>query len=116
MAKFKRGPAIATRAISDKKLKGQLQYSEKLAAEAAYRAAKAEEWLLPEEAGALEPEGLEQTWRFSQVLSPKFPILPSANQANLMWSVPLIPVRREHGHAPTGACHMPEAEQSPFTG
>lgn len=69
MAKFKRGAAVATRAISDKKLKGQLRHSEKLAAEAAYKAAKAEQWLLPEEAGALEAEGLERTWRFSQVLS-----------------------------------------------
>ncbi len=68
MAKFKRGAAVATRAIADKKLKGQLRHSEKLAAEAAYKAAKAEQWLLPEEAGTLEAEGLERTWRFSQVL------------------------------------------------
>ncbi|EIE26391.1 WD40 repeat-like protein [Coccomyxa subellipsoidea C-169] len=66
MAKFKRGAAVATRAIADKKLKGQLRHSEKLAAEAAYKAAKAEQWLLPEEAGTLEAEGLERTWRFSQ--------------------------------------------------
>lgn len=69
MAKFKRGQAVPTRGLADKKLKGQLRYSEKLAAEAAYKAAKAEEWLLPEEAGTLEPEGLERTWRFSQVRS-----------------------------------------------
>lgn len=68
MAKFKRGAAVATRAIADKKLKGQLRHSEKLAAEAAYKAAKAEQWLLPEEGGTLEAEGLERTWRFSQVL------------------------------------------------
>ena len=67
MAKFKRGAAVATRAIADKKLKGQLRHSEKLAAEAAYNAAKAEQWLLPEEGGTLEAEGLERTWRFSQV-------------------------------------------------
>ncbi|KAK9916905.1 hypothetical protein WJX75_008601 [Coccomyxa subellipsoidea] len=66
MAKFKRGAAVATRAIADKKLKGQLRHSEKLAAEAAYKAAKAEQWLLPEEGGTLEAEGLERTWRFSQ--------------------------------------------------
>ncbi|BDA41031.1 WD repeat-containing protein 46 [Coccomyxa sp. Obi] len=66
MAKFKRGAAVATRAIADKKLKGQLRHSEKLAAEAAYKAAKAEQWLLPEDAGTLEAEGLERTWRFSQ--------------------------------------------------
>ena len=58
---------MATRKISDRKLKGQLRYSEKLAAEAAQKAAKAEEWLLPNEAGVLEAEGLERTWRFSQV-------------------------------------------------
>ena len=58
---------MATRQISDKKLKGQLRYSEKLAAEAAQKAAKAEEWLLPSEAGLLEAEGLERSWRFSQV-------------------------------------------------
>ena len=58
---------MATRQISDRKLKGQLRHSEKLAAEAAQKAAKAEEWLLPSEAGGLEAEGLERTWRFSQV-------------------------------------------------
>jgi hypothetical protein len=73
MAKFKRGAAVATRAIADKKLKGQLRHSEKLAAEAAYKAAKAEQWLLPEEGGTLEAEGLERTWRFSQVLLLFFP-------------------------------------------
>jgi len=69
MAKFRRGEPVATRTIPDKKLKGQLRHSEKLAAEAAYKAAKAEEWLLPPEAGILEAEGLERTWRFSQVTS-----------------------------------------------
>ena len=58
---------MATRQISDRKLKGQLRYSEKLAAEAAQKATKAEEWLLPSEAGLLEAEGLERSWRFSQV-------------------------------------------------
>jgi len=58
---------LATRQIPDKKLKGQLRYSEKLATEAAQKAAKAEEWLLPSETGVLEAEGLERTWRFSQV-------------------------------------------------
>ncbi len=65
--KFSKGAPVATRQISDRKLKGQLRYSEKLAAEAAQKAAKAEEWLLPSEAGGLEAEGLERTWRFSQV-------------------------------------------------
>ena len=69
-AKFRRGLPIPTRGIGDKKLRGQLRHSEKLAAEAAAQAAKAEEWLLPNEAGGLEAEGLERTWRFSQVLCP----------------------------------------------
>ena len=53
--------------IADKKLKGRLQHVERLAQEAAEAAARAEEWLLPAEAGGLEAEGMEQTWRFQQV-------------------------------------------------
>ena len=66
VAKFTRGEGIATRYIKDRKLKGQLRHSESLAAEAATSAAQAEEWLLPEVAGALEAEGMERTWRFGQ--------------------------------------------------
>ena len=65
-AKFKRGEPIATKQLPDRKLKGKLRYSEKLVGEAAADAAQADEWLLPSEAGALEAEGMERTWRFSQ--------------------------------------------------
>ena len=77
---------MATRQISDRKLKGQLRYSEKLAAEAAQKAAKAEEWLLPSNAGGLEAEGLERTWRFSQVQqSPIRSILTEGSAAPQRW-------------------------------
>ena len=65
-AKFKRGEPIATKQLPDRKLKGKLRYSEKLVGEAAAEAAQADEWLLPSEAGTLEAEGMERTWRFSQ--------------------------------------------------
>ena len=52
--------------IEDKKLKGKLRYNERLFADARASAAKVDEWLLPGEAGALEAEGMERTWRFSQ--------------------------------------------------
>lgn len=67
-AKFKRGPGVATRKLKDKKLRGQLQYNEQLSKQAAVQAAKADEWLLPSEAGALETEGMERSYRLSQVL------------------------------------------------
>ena len=54
--------------MKDKKLKGQLQHNEALSKQAAQQAAKAEEWLLPSEAGALETEGMERSYRLSQVL------------------------------------------------
>jgi len=53
--------------IADKKLKGRMQHTERLNSEAAVAAAKTDEWLLPAEAGTLEAEGMERTWRFSQV-------------------------------------------------
>lgn len=65
-AKFRRGLPVATRTISDKKLKGKLKYSERIVREAQENAAKINDWLLPQEAGSLEPEGLEQTWRYQQ--------------------------------------------------
>jgi len=34
--------------------------------EATASAAQADEWLLPAEAGGLEAEGMERTWRFKQ--------------------------------------------------
>ena len=53
--------------INDKKLKGKMRHTERLNSEAATAAAKTDEWLLPAEAGTLEAEGMERTWRFSQV-------------------------------------------------
>lgn len=44
-----------------------MQHAERLSSEAAVAAAKTDEWLLPAEAGTLEAEGMERTWRFSQV-------------------------------------------------
>ncbi|KAK9868056.1 hypothetical protein WJX84_006070 [Apatococcus fuscideae] len=64
--KFRRGDPLATSKIPDKKLKGNLRYQERLANEAAELAAKADEWLLPGLAGALEADGMERTWRFKQ--------------------------------------------------
>jgi len=52
--------------IMDKKLKGKLRYSESLVRSAQAHAAKVDSWLLPGEAGALEAEGMERTWRFQQ--------------------------------------------------
>lgn len=66
MAKFRRGLPIATKKIQDKKLKGKLRYTEKIVKEAQENAAKINEWLLPQEAGSLEAEGMEETWRYNQ--------------------------------------------------
>ena len=81
---------MATAGIKDKKLRGQLNASERLARDAALSAAKVrlqshkglrrlplhcaylthaaqtEQWLLPAEAGFIEAEGMERTYRFSQ--------------------------------------------------
>lgn len=51
--------------VQDKKLKGKLRKTEKKAKEAAYKAAQAE-LLLTQDAGYLEQEGMERTWKFSQ--------------------------------------------------
>jgi U3 small nucleolar RNA-associated protein 7 len=52
--------------IEDKKLKGRLRYTESVVHEAQLQAAKVNEWLLHEDAGSLEAEGIEKTWRFQQ--------------------------------------------------
>ena len=67
LAKFKRGPAVSTKRLQDKKLKAQLQYTEKLAKDATVSAARVDEWLLPDEAGGIETEGMERTYHYSQV-------------------------------------------------
>ncbi|TQE00997.1 hypothetical protein C1H46_013537 [Malus baccata] len=55
--------------LKDKKLKGQLAVREELYGKSAQAAAKAEknyQWLLPSEGGYLETEGIEKTWRIKQ--------------------------------------------------
>jgi U3 small nucleolar RNA-associated protein 7 len=53
--------------LTDKKLRGQLQHVEGVYAGAAVTAARAGEWLLPNDEGALEADGeLERTWRLQQ--------------------------------------------------
>lgn len=66
ISKFSRGEAVATRAIHDKKLKGKLRHTERITRAAQAAATKVERWLLTEDVGTLEAEGLEQTWRFKQ--------------------------------------------------
>lgn len=52
--------------MQDRKLKARMQYTHKLTSDAAYLAAKTDEWLLPSDSGALEAEGMERTYRFKQ--------------------------------------------------
>mmetsp|Transcript_23008 Transcript_23008/g.74982 ORF Transcript_23008/g.74982 Transcript_23008/m.74982 type:complete len:553 (-) Transcript_23008:45-1703(-) len=64
--RFKRGDRVRTKALKDRKLKGQLERTEGELERVTATAAKVERWLLPSEAGVLEAEGMERTWRFSQ--------------------------------------------------
>ncbi|KIY97753.1 putative U3 small nucleolar RNA-associated protein 7 [Monoraphidium neglectum] len=52
--------------ISDRKLKGKLRHKERLYLQSSKETAKIGEWLAPAEAGTLEAEGAEETWRFKQ--------------------------------------------------
>ena len=97
--------------ISDKKLKGKMQHTERLNSEAAVAAAKTDEWLLPAEAGTLEAEGMERTWRFSQVAKRCVRImLPSTLELLLFHCRPctLVSTSRLHLRRCThmGHCHM----------
>jgi U3 small nucleolar RNA-associated protein 7 len=65
VAKFQRGEVVPTKRIADHKVRGQVSKSEYLAQEAAIRAAKSE-ILQPHEAGFLEAEGMEKTFKFTQ--------------------------------------------------
>ncbi len=56
-ARIKRGPGVDVKRITDKKLKGKLRHAEKLYKDAQAKAIKANEWLLPTEAGYLQAEG-----------------------------------------------------------
>lgn len=59
------GRRLPTKRIADKKLRRELRASERRVDEATESAARAEV-LLAEEAGTMEAEGVERTWRFSQ--------------------------------------------------
>lgn len=63
--KYKRGGDFRTKGIGDAKLKGEMGRQEWLNKEAAIRAAKSE-ILQPHEAGYLEAEGMEKTFKFTQ--------------------------------------------------
>ena len=63
LAKFHRGAKPKTAGLTDKKVKGKLKHSERLISDSQYLAAKADEWLLTADAGALEAEGMERTYR-----------------------------------------------------
>lgn len=56
-ARLLRGPGVAVKKLTDKKLKGKLKHAERVYREAQTKAIKANEWLLPEDAGYLEAEG-----------------------------------------------------------
>ena len=52
-----RGPGVNVKQLKDKKLKGKLKHAERVYREAQAKATKANEWLLPADAGYLETEG-----------------------------------------------------------
>lgn len=62
---IKNGTIQQQQKLTDKKLKGTIKRREKTYKEAAYKAASSE-ILLTEEAGFLEPEGIEKTYQLSQ--------------------------------------------------
>ncbi|KAF6146179.1 hypothetical protein GIB67_005827 [Kingdonia uniflora] len=64
--KYLRGDRANLEALKDKKLRGQLAHREEVYGKSATAAAKAEKWLMPNEQGYLETEGLEKTWRIKQ--------------------------------------------------
>ncbi|XP_015941206.1 probable U3 small nucleolar RNA-associated protein 7 [Arachis duranensis] len=64
--KYLRGEAASFEDLKDRKLKRQLSVREELYGNAAKAAAKAEKWLMPNEGGYLEAEGIEKTWRIKQ--------------------------------------------------
>uniref|UniRef100_A0A7S0V4M6 BING4 C-terminal domain-containing protein n=1 Tax=Polytomella parva TaxID=51329 RepID=A0A7S0V4M6_9CHLO len=64
--RLKRGPEISFKDITDRKLKGKLRHTENVFKESQKKAAKINEWLLPESSGYLEAEGAERTWQAKQ--------------------------------------------------
>ncbi|CAM9384718.1 unnamed protein product [Scytosiphon promiscuus] len=63
--KYVRGPGNSTEKMGDRKLRSGLERTEKKFEDAAHSTAVAE-LLLPEEAGFLEAEGMEETFKFGQ--------------------------------------------------
>jgi U3 small nucleolar RNA-associated protein 7 len=83
--KYLRGEGANLETLKDKKLKTQLASREKLYGKSAKAAAKIEKWLLPAEAGYLETEGLEKTWRVKQTdIANEVDILSSRNQYDIV--------------------------------
>jgi len=64
-AEYSRGESKRHRSGANKKLNSKLKSLEKVSKEAAHNLAQAE-ILLPEEAGFLEAEGMERTYKFTQ--------------------------------------------------
>jgi len=65
MNKYNRGQSGEIRSISDKKVKGNMKKFERKNKEAAFKSVQSE-LLLTEEAGYLEAEGMEKTYKFTQ--------------------------------------------------
>ncbi|RXI00444.1 hypothetical protein DVH24_000678, partial [Malus domestica] len=85
--KFLRGAEANLEGLKDKKLKGELAVREELYGKSAQAAAKAEknyQWLLPSEGGYLETEGIEKTWRIKQEsIALHLSMPPNGNNASL---------------------------------
>ncbi|XP_010486667.1 PREDICTED: probable U3 small nucleolar RNA-associated protein 7 [Camelina sativa] len=83
--KYLRGEGADLETLKDKKLKTQLASREKLYGKSAKTAAKIEKWLLPAEAGYLETDGLEKTWRVKQTdIANEVDLLSSRNQYDIV--------------------------------
>lgn len=83
--KYQRGEAANLEALKDKKLKGQLADREELYKKSANAAAKAEKWLMQTEAGRLEADGIEKTWRFDQhAIAKEVDVASRKNQFDLI--------------------------------
>ncbi|CAM9789891.1 unnamed protein product [Ectocarpus sp. 12 AP-2014] len=65
LEKYARGPGNSTEKLTDQKLRSGLERTEKKFEDAAHNTAVAE-LLLPEDAGFLEAEGMEETFKFGQ--------------------------------------------------
>ncbi|XP_047322338.1 probable U3 small nucleolar RNA-associated protein 7 [Impatiens glandulifera] len=85
LKKYLRGASVNLEGLKDKKLKGQLAVREDLFGKSAKAAAKAEKWLMPNEGGYLEAEGMEKTWGIRQeAIVKEVDILSSKNQYDIV--------------------------------